>query len=150
VYNTQIQGCTARFIENERIHLTWVIDNPTTNDYPMIRTYLNGILSGLTQYGKEDSMIHNRTNPATIIFDSSHGNIDIYNIRVYKNSPLADNTVLNNYIATYGTIGEKTIKYLDNATVLDNSNKISIEKIEAENINSGYMLSVPYIKIIGG
>lgn len=150
VYNTQIQGCTAKFIENERIHLTWVIENPTTNDYPMIRTYLNGVLSGLTQYGKEDSMIHNRTNPATIIFDSTRGNIDIYNIRVYKNSPLADNIVLDNYIATYGTIAEKTAKYLDNATVLDDNNKISIEKVEAENINSGYMLSVPYIKIIGG
>jgi hypothetical protein len=48
---------TAKFIENERIHLTWTIDNNKT-EYPMIKTYLNGILSGVTQYEKaEDSLI---------------------------------------------------------------------------------------------
>jgi len=130
--------------------LTWVIESLETNDYPMIKTYLNGILSGITQYSKEDKMIQNGANPAKIIFDSTYGNIDIYNIRVYQKSALSDNVILDNYIATYGAIDERTRKYIDNSSVLDNSNKISIEKIEAENINNGYRLSVPYIKIIGG
>ena len=150
IYNTQIQGCTSKFIENERIHLTWVIENSATNEYPMIKTYLNGILSGITQYSSEDHMIHNFSNPAKIIFDSTHGNIDIYNIRIYKTSALSDKIVLDNYIATYGAIDERTRKYIDNTSVLGDNNNISIEKIEAENINNGYILSVPYIKIIGG
>ena len=150
IYNTQIQGCTAKFVENKRIHLTWVVESSLTNEYPMIKTYLNGILSGITQYGSEDQMIQNNARPAKIIFDSTYGNIDIYNIRVYKNAALSDNVVLDNYIATAGSIEDRTHKYEDNASVLDDNNKISIEKIEAENINSGYILSVPYIKIIGG
>ena len=116
----------------------------------MIKTYLNGILSGITQYSSEDHMIHNFSNPAKIIFDSTHGNIDIYNIRIYKTSALSDKIVLDNYIATYGAIDERTRKYIDNTSVLGDNNNISIEKIEAENINNGDILSVPYIKIIGG
>ena len=150
VYNTAIQGCTARFIENERIHLTWVIESSTTNEYPMIKTYLNGILCGITQYGSEDQVRENPASPATMIFDSTYGNIDIYNIRVYKQSALAENVVLNNFIATCGAIDERTRKYIDNKTVLDNNNNISIETIESENILNNYILSVPYIKIIGG
>jgi hypothetical protein len=116
----------------------------------MIKTYLNGILSGITQYGEEDKMIHNPLNPAKIIFNSEHGNIDIYNIRIYKNLALSNKIVLDNYIATYGAIGERTRKYVDNMSVLNDNNKIDIGKIENENINGGYILSVPYIKIIGG
>jgi hypothetical protein len=117
----------------------------------MIKTYLNGILSGITQYAKSDDfMTQISASPAKFIFDSTYGNIDIYNIRVYKNSALSANVVLNNYIATCGNISDRTLKYINNSAVLNNENKISIEKIETENINNGYILSVPYIKIIGG
>ena len=150
IYNTQIQGLTSKFIEGERIHLTWVIGR-NSDDYPMIKTYLNGILSGITQYAKSDDfMTQISASPAKFIFDSTYGNIDIYNIRVYKNSALSANVVLNNYIATCGNISDRTLKYINNSAVLNNENKISIEKIETENINNGYILSVPYIKIIGG
>lgn len=151
IYNTQIQGLTAKFIENKRIHLTWVIES-RKQKYPMIRTYLNGILSGITQYdsSNNENMLENNAKPAQLIFDSTYGNIDIYNIRIYENTPLSANSIVGNYIATYGSIEEKTRKYKDNATVLNDQNNIDILKIETAYNNGEYKLSVPYIKIIGG
>jgi len=105
----------------------------------MIKTYLNGQVCGITQYDKDnDDMIHNPMDPAYIIFDSTAGIVDIYNIRVYKNAALSSNIVLNNYIATLSTLEEKTTKFTDNTNVLDDDNNISIEKIETENNNSGF------------
>jgi hypothetical protein len=120
----------------------------------MIKTYLNGVLSGVTQYtggdNDADEMRENQKDRARIIFDSSCGTIDIYNIRIYQSSTLSDTIVLDNYIATCGSVEERAKKYTDNNSVIDNDNKISIETIEAFGVNKGYKLSVPYIKIIGG
>ena len=142
-YNTSIQGLTAKFIENERIHLTWVVER-NDNDYPMIKTYLNGIISGITKYSTNDQMVENPSLPAEFIVDSTYGVIDLYNIRVYKN-PLDSQSVLNNYIATYGTAAQKAEKYMDNTGLL-REGIINLDEIEA----GSYQLSVPYIKITGG
>ena len=149
-YNTQIQGCTARFIENERIHLTWVIENRKTNKYPMIKTYINGILSGVTTYTKDDSTAENPQSRAVLKFDSTYGVIDIYNIRVYTSTALEASAVLNNYIATFGAASDKVIKYTDNQAVKNNSGKIDIAQIESNFVTYGYKLNIPYIKITGG
>ena len=153
IYNTQLQGVTAKFIENKRIHLTWVVER-NNGSYPMIKTYLNGILSGVTQYtasgSSPDTMSENISNPARLIFDSTYGNINIYNIRIYEQSVLNSNVVIDNYIATFGSTEEKAKKYEDNANVLDSENNISISTIETAHDNTGYRLSVPYIKISGG
>jgi len=83
--------------------------------------------------------------PAKLIIDSTYGDIDIYNIRIYK-KPLDDKAVLDNYIATLPTADDRVNKYNDNNGLLDNDNNISVESIES----GDYVLSVPYIKIIGG
>jgi hypothetical protein len=99
----------------------------------------------MTKYDNSDSMEENRLSPAKIIIDSTHGDIDIYNIRVYK-KPLDDKAVLDNYIATLPSPEDRVNKYNDNNGLLDNDNNISIETVES----GDYILSVPYIKIIGG
>jgi hypothetical protein len=121
----------------------------------MIKTYLNGVLSGITKYDKsgtssDDYMTENISKPARLILDSTYGNINIYNIRIYEKSVLNPNIVIDNYIATYGTTEEKAAKYEDNINVLDNQNNISVSTIETAHDNSGYKLSIPYIKISGG
>jgi hypothetical protein len=90
----------------------------------MIKTYLNGILSGITQYistgtSADDAMNENVNKPARLIFDSTYGNINIYNIRIYEKSVLNSNVIVDNYIATYGGTEEKAKKYEDNVNVLD-------------------------------
>jgi hypothetical protein len=94
--------------------------------------------------------ITNLNSKAYIILDSSAGIIDIYNIRVYKNSALSSNSILDNYIATAGTIEDRATKFADNNPVLNTSNKISIEEIENNAVLHNYKLRLPYIKIIGG
>jgi hypothetical protein len=121
----------------------------------MIKTYINGVRCGITQYDKTDVMedydsFSNPRSKAYITLDSEAGTIDIYNIRVYKNSALSANTVLDNYIATAGTIEERANKFADNKPVLNNLNQISIEEIENAAVTNNYELRLPYIKIIGG
>lgn len=151
-YNTQIQGLTAKFAEGERIHLTWVIQKKTER-YPMIKTYINGIVSGITQYtggsdASSDSIAQNETEgiePALIKVNSTAATIDLYNIRIF-NKDLSDRQVLENYIATLGTIEERTACYNSNIGLLDSQGKISVTNIE----NGNYVMKLPYIKFTGG
>lgn len=151
-YNTQIQGLTAKFAEGERIHLTWVIQKKTER-YPMIKTYINGIVSGITEYvggsdAKSDSIAQNTTAgalPALIKIDSTNGVVDFYNIRVFDKD-LTDRQVLENYIATLPTSEQKTACYNSNIGLLDSNGQISINNIESGNYN----MTVPYVKFTGG
>lgn len=146
VYNTAIQGLTTKFTEGERIHLTWVIEryDSTASSKPLVRTYLNGIMSGLTQYNSSDRFQENPNDKATISIDSTFADIDVYNIRVYSIA-LDQTAVLNNYIATSGTVDERVEIAADNNITYEDG-KINPEKVFHEE----YMLSVPYLKLVGG
>ncbi len=147
-YNTQIQGLTAKFTEGERIHLTWVIQKKSET-HPMIKTYINGIVSGISEYtGSSDSIAQNSTTgsePALIKIGSNTGAVDIYNIRVF-NKDLTDRQVLENYIATLPTTEEKATSYANNIGLLDSYGIISVNNIESGNYN----ITLPYIKFTGG
>ena len=147
-YNTQIQGLTAKFAEGERIHLTWVVQRKDET-YPMIKTYINGIVSGITEYtGNSDSILQNNTTgaePALIKINSNVGTVDLYNIRVF-NKVLSDRQVLENYIATLPTTEEKASCYANNIGLLDSTGEISVNNIESGNYN----IQLPYIKFTGG
>lgn len=149
-YNTAIQGLTTKFTEGERIHLTWVIEryNSQSKTPPLVRTYLNGIMSGLTEYtgsgGTADKFQENPIDRALISIDSTYADIDIYNIRIYSKG-LSPNVVLNNYIATSGVVDERVLKALDNDITYEDG-KINPEKVFHEE----YTLSIPYIKLVGG
>ena len=152
-YNTQIQGLTANFVEGERIHLTWVIENDSdaADKFPMIHTYINGMRCGITQYekGGADSTQENPNRPAYFTIDSTYGIVDIYNIRFYNESALQSSSVLKNFIATAGTIDNKVALYEDNSPMLTANATVQVEEIENA-INNGYKLRLPYIKITGG
>jgi hypothetical protein len=63
---------------------------------------------------------------------------------------LSSNIVLDNYIATIGSIEDRAAKFADNDPVLNDLNQISIEDIENAQVVNNYKLRLPYIKIIGG
>jgi hypothetical protein len=50
----------------------------------MVKAYVNGVLSGITQYAKTDTFVETNTNPALFTIDSTYADIDIYNIRAYS------------------------------------------------------------------
>ena len=149
-YNTQVQGLTTKFTEGERIHLTWVVQK-NTEEHPMIKTYINGIVSGISEYTggmNSDSIAQNETTgaeKALIKIGSETGTVDLYNIRVFD-KVLSDRQVLENYIATLPTTEDKVSAYANNIGLLDSNGEISVNNIESGNYN----ITLPYIKFTGG
>ena len=145
IYNTRIQALTSRFVENERIHVSYVIEKKTgTTIKPLVRTYLNGVLSGITEYDNEDYFKDSNQSPGKLIADSTYGDIYLYNIRIYD-SALDNRIILNNYLATLPVLFNR-IAQADWNNVVDDAGNISLDLIERE----GYNLKVPYILLTGG
>lgn len=147
-YNNQLQGLMAKFATDERMHLTWVIENVKVvkannpSAKPLITTYINGIPVGMTYYEITDR-IH--APGAQFICDSTYGTIDIYNIRAYDRI-LTGIEIINNYIATCGS-NEMKIQKFDSNNLVDENGTL--------NINEGYYdvetrLTIPYMKLTGG
>ena len=147
IYNTAIQGMTAKFTEDERIHLTWVIERENNDPIsrPLVITYLNGVISGMTQYANDDNFKDLNVSPATISINSDNADIDIYNIRVYS-AALDKKAVLNNHMATLGTPEARTEIYNKNLVMDEITQEILLDMIEAE----GFELDTPYVKLTGG
>lgn len=133
-------------VKGKRIKLSFVIEQKNSNDYPMCYTFLNGIISNVFNYDKgvQGNFANNAQNPAHLKINSEGGHINIYSIRFY-NTGLDEQTILNNYQATLGTLRERQASYEENLIRrLDGS--INLDLIAAEN----YPLQIPYVKIIGG
>jgi hypothetical protein len=77
-------------------------------------------------------------------FDSTYGDIYLYNIRVYRNA-LDMRTIINNYIADLADIEEKVALYKDN-NIFTADGFISIKAIQ----DISYTLGVPYVLFNGG
>ena len=71
---------SVRFKENEKYRVSIVIDDMTTNR--LIKTYINGILSGISQYSLQDNF--QQTSPVGITINEDGEEIDIYSIRIYN------------------------------------------------------------------
>lgn len=83
-----------KFKEEERVKVAFVIE--PRSSHRLIYTYLNGILSGLTQYPADDTFI--QLNPVNITLGSDTCGITLYSMRVYD-APLSSHDVLKNFIA---------------------------------------------------
>ena len=151
-----LQAFTQYYNENERIHLTYVIER--VPDYSQIAdgayffayTYLNGVMSGIMKM-KVDKATSTREEfidangfPSHIEFDSTYGDIHIYNIRVYRGA-LDTRTIINNHIADLTDVDEKIELYKVN-NIFDDSGLISLNAIQ----DISYQLKVPYVLLKGG
>ena len=150
-----LQAFTQYFNEDTRIHLTYVIDRVPDwslvgNNFYFVYTYLNGVLSGIMRL---DVDVANKTAdsfkdyigaPSHIVFDSTYGDIYLYNLRVYRNA-LDMRTVINNYIADLSDIEEKVALYKDN-NIFTADGFINIKAIQ----DISYTCGVPYVLFNGG
>ena len=116
---------TVKFKENERMRISIVIDDMTTNR--LIKTYINGVLSGISQYSLQDNF--QQGTPVGITINEDREEIDVYSMRVYD-SALTSRDVLNNYICDLTDINEKLIKYQSN-DVYDIYGDISLAKLKS-------------------
>ena len=143
-----LQAFSQYYNENTRIHLTYVIERvpatATSDKYYFVYTYLNGVLSGIMRLDDGEIFEDINTSPAIMEFDSTYGDIYLYNIRVYRTA-LSSRTVINNYIADLTNIDEKMALYKSNNIFTDNG-LINIKAIQ----DIAYQLSVPYVLLKGG
>ena len=126
----------------ERIRLTFVIEpqDPKQKDGKnLCLLYLNGILTKATPYFNDYGFGHNQT----LKIDSSCGQINLYNIRVYETA-LSANRILLNYQASLSKV-ERELSYYDNLILDGRAVDINLSKIESDL----YTLRIPYVKITG-
>ena len=142
--NTEDSCIKFNLIDGERIKLTFKVEAGNTK-YPMILTYLNGIVSNATNYSpKTDGITTHADIPELFTVDSTAAEIHLYGVRFYS-SALDEATILNNVEANLPTKAERTDRYLQNL-VYDARGKISLKKIQ----DLSYDLRIPYITISGG
>ena len=145
-----LQAFTQYFDENERVHLSYVIPAKPegykggTEDFLYVFTYLNGVLSGVKHLGATEQFIQNNVSPALLTFDSTYGDISVYNIRVYGTA-LNSQAIINNYIADLTDIETKAEAYKANS-IFETNGLISLNAIQ----QTADSLKVPYVLFKGG
>jgi hypothetical protein len=108
-FASELSSVSTQYKENERVRVSFVIQN--TREYRLILMYLNGILSGVTQYPENDTF--SQTVPQDITIYSPSSVINIYGIRIYQTS-LDERKILNNYIFDMDDVDKKVDVYTDN------------------------------------
>lgn len=84
------------FKEEEKIKIAFVIEQKTSTGTNLVKTFINGVLSGLNQYSDSDEF--KQAEPANIIIGSNESEVDVYSIRIYNNDML-DHQIVNNFMA---------------------------------------------------
>lgn len=123
IFKSEQSEVKVRFKENERIRLGFVVENRSSNK--LIYTYLNGIISGVTQYPDDDDF--SQVAPVGITLGSDTCDIDLYTIRVYDTA-LTHYDMLNNYIADMSDLSKK-IQLFNNNNIYDEYDNVVYNRI---------------------
>lgn len=115
LFKSEQSTVTAQFKEDERVRLSFVIDEENR----LIYTYINGIISGLAQYPADDNFM--QLIPVGISIGSSDATIDIYNIRIYNNN-LNQFQIIDNFTADTDNVDKKLKLFNDNLIYDDYGN----------------------------
>ena len=114
---------TTRYKENEHLRLSFVVEKKAANR--LIYCYINGIMSGVTQYPVDDDFV--QTAPVEISIGSRDATIDLYCIRIYDND-LTRHQILNNWIADTQVVETMLERYSRN-NVFDAYSQIVISQL---------------------
>ena len=122
-----------QFKEDEHIRATFVIEKRT--EQRLIYCYINGIMSGVTQYPAGNNENFAQAVPQNITVGSNDATIDLYTIRVYDYD-LPMKQVEANWIVDSSNSSEMLSRYGRN-NVRNESNEIVISKLPG---NLPYMI----------
>ena len=123
VFKSEQSEVKVKFKEDEHIRLSFVVEPRSSNR--LIYTYLNGIISGITQYPDDDDF--SQITPVNITLGNVGCDVSIYNIRVYDTA-LTHYDMLNNYIADTANVSEKLRLYTAN-NIYDSYGNILYNKL---------------------
>ena len=116
----------TKYKDEEKIRLSFVIESK--DGLRLIKTFVNGVISGITQYPANDNF--QQSSPVGITINPDGGSVDIYNIRIYD-SALTDIDMLNNYMADLETLGEQIEEYNKN-NIFDSNGEVSYSKVKGK------------------
>lgn len=116
----------TKYKDEEKIRLSFVIESK--DGLRLIKTFVNGVISGITQYPANDNF--QQSSPVGITINPDGGSVDIYNIRIYD-SALSDIDMLNNYMADLETLGEQIEEYNKN-NIFDSNGEVSYSKVKGK------------------
>lgn len=128
---------TAQFKEDEKIRLTFVVEQYTSNR--LVTIYINGISCGIQQYPQNDIFTHPLGEEHGITIGAESCGIDIYFLRFY-NTPFTSTQQLNNFIVDRPTLAERIEKDRKNSIINENADTLS-KRITVNSLNG----SIPYI-----
>ncbi len=123
VLKSEQSEIVTKFKEDEKLKVAFVVQ--TSSEQRLIKTFINGILSGTTLYPANDNFT--QTTPVNIVIGSENAGIDIYSIRIY-NSALTDKENLNNYLSDL-SFAELLTEYTKN-DILNDYGQVSFEKVK--------------------
>ena len=121
---------SAQFKEEEHVRISYTVDPRSGNKDAdrLIRTYINGVASGVVQYPDSDDF--SQINPVGISIGSDDAVVDVYCIRVY-NRNLSDDEVLGNMIADTQDVDEMLALYEHN-DIFDGNGDIVAGKLPSD------------------
>ena len=122
----------TQYKEDEHVRIAFVVEK--TSENRLIYTYINGICSGIIQYPAGDDF--QQTNPVNITIGSNNCTINLYTIRVYRNS-LTRYQILDNWIADTP----------DGATMLARYNHNNVYDEYGEIVINNLPSNLPYLII---
>ena len=113
----------TQYKEDETVRITFSIEKRAENR--LLSIYINGIMSGVTQYPDDDDF--SQVDPVGISIGSNECTTDIYCIRIY-NTNLSRYQILDNWIADTQDI-ETMIERYNRNNIFDDYGNISINKL---------------------
>jgi len=123
-FSSEQQTVTTRFGEDNEIRISFVVEPVGSNR--LIKTYINGVLSGLTQYANDDNF--EQANPFNIVINPDQEEIDITCIRVY-NRALTSREIVDNWIYDMTDVSAK-ISTFNNNQIYDYYGNVSYAKVK--------------------
>ena len=109
IFSSEQVNVNTRFKDNERVRVSFVVEDRSGSR--LVYTYINGIISGVSQYPVEDNFV--QANPVNIIIGNGDCTVAIHNIRVYD-AALNQFQMLDNYVADMDDMDMKIALYSNN------------------------------------
>lgn len=116
----------TKYKDDEKIRVSFVVESK--DNLRLIKTFVNGVISGITQYPTNDNFQQN--SPVGITINPDGGSVDIYTIRVYDTA-LSDVDMLNNYMADLDSLTEQIEEYNKN-NIFDSNGDVSYSKVKGK------------------
>lgn len=125
ILKSEQSAIRCNYKDNERNRVSFVVES--SSEYRLMSVYLNGVISGVTQYPFNDNF--QQPIPANISIGTPECVIDIYTIRVYDMA-LTKEDVRDNFIADMPNIADRAALYNENNALYDEFGNLSFVKMK--------------------